>query len=237
MAKAKPETDLLRLEYVPLERAVGWERNPKRHDVGAIWQSIQKHGFRDPPSFDTKLNAGAGGIVEGNGRSHVLKEMRLAGELAPRGIVVNAQGEWLMPVLFGVDAPSERAAEAYGVDHNNLVLSGGDFGPLDFGRLWDEKAYVEILADLANHDELPVSVDGEDVDALIAHLAHEEKSGGGVGSGSGGDSSQSQQAEGQGEKSYRFGVFVLCENEEEQRETLDELKAEGHECKPLKAYV
>lgn len=236
--------DALRLEYVPVATAVAWERNPKKHDVGALWQSIQQHGFKDPPKFEPALNGGRGGIVEGNGRSHVLREMQAGGEAPPRGILLDAGGDWLMPVLFGVDAGSERAAEAYGVDHNNLVLSGGDFGPLDMVRLWDEAAYAELLSGLANEQTLPVSVDGDDVDALIARLASEgQPQGDGHG---GGYESFSQQQDlknkkpGAGtaaKKKISIGVFIICENEAHQREVLDELQGQDYECKALKAYV
>lgn len=228
--------DKLRLEYVPLATVTAWERNPKRHDVGAIWQSIERHGFKDPPKFEPKLNGGRGGIVEGNGRSHVLEEMKRAGNNPPRGIVA-AQDDWLMPVLFGVDADSERAAEAYGVDHNNLVLSGGDFGPLDMGRLWDETAYAALLTDLAQGETLPVSVDGEDVDALIASLAsgsNEPPSAGGAG----GSTTFRQTIEktspgAPGDSRYKeqYGVIVMCADEANQKEIYERLRDEGYNCK------
>jgi hypothetical protein len=68
------------------------------------------------------LNGGRGGIVEGNGRAEVLRAMREAGEDPPRGIGVDSEGRWAVPVLFGVDARSRQEAEAYGVDHNALTL-------------------------------------------------------------------------------------------------------------------
>lgn len=224
--------DMLRLEYVALETVTAWEKNPKKHDIGAIWESIQKHGLKDPPKFEPKLNGGKGGIVEGNGRSHVLREMRAAGENPPRGVVEAPGGsDWLIPVLFGVDAKSERAAEAYGVDHNNLVLSGGDFSGFDISKLWDANAYAELLADLANGQELPVSVDGEDVDDLIARLAGDESVPGSAAGGGNYDSFEQEQKivkPGKNDKPD-FGVLVLCDGEGEQQETFQELRDEGYE--------
>lgn len=219
--KAKPPVEeRLELRYVPVSTVVQWERNAKKHDFGALWQSIHRHGFKDPPAFDLRLNSGKGGIVEGNGRSHVLKEMQAANESAPRGILIENE-QWLMPVLFGVDADSERAAEAYGITHNNMVLSGGDFGATDYAKLWDETEYTAILADLAAHDELPVGIDGDDVDALIADLA-----------GEGYDSFDQTQKLSKGAKGEKptFGVLVVCEGEGDQAEKFQRLRDEGYEC-------
>lgn len=214
-----PTEDRLELRYVPVATVVEWERNAKKHDVGALWESIQRHGFRDPSAFDVRLNEGRGGIVEGNGRSHVLKEMQTAGEPTPRGILVE-DDKWLMPVLFGLDAESERAAEAYGIAHNNLTLMGGDFGPLDINRLWEPVEYAELLANLAAHDELPVGIDGEDVDALIGQLAAEGKSIG--------DSETVSFEAGRDEKEKpTFGVFIACEGEPDRAELLIRLRDEG----------
>jgi hypothetical protein len=216
-----PVEERLDLRYVPVATVVQWEKNPKKHDVGAIWESIQRHGFRDPSAFDRQLNSGKGGIVEGNGRSHVLKEMQTAGEPVPRGIIVE-DGQWLMPVLFGLDAESERAAEAYGIAHNNLTLMGGDFGPLDINRLWEPVEYAEILAGLAAHDELPVGIDGEDVDALIGQLAAEGKP---IDSETG-----SIPPRGENDKPSTFGVFIPCEGEPDQAEMVKRLRDEGYDA-------
>ena len=62
--------DFLRLEYVPLRTCVLWDDNPKRHDVGGIIESIQEHGFKDPPKYEPELNDGKGGLGTGNGRMH-----------------------------------------------------------------------------------------------------------------------------------------------------------------------
>lgn len=214
----------LRIEYIDVEQLALWERNAKRHDFGALWESIQRHGFKNPPKFEPTLNGGRGGIVAGNGRSHVLLEMKRANEPAPRGIV-EQHGKWLAPILFGVDAESERAAEAYGVDDNNLTMLGGDVSAADLAKMWDEAGYAELLADLANHETLPVSVDGEDVDALIAQLAADGTTVPGVNS----DSFEQTQRVVKGEKPT-FGVLVICEGEGEQAEMFERLKEEGYNC-------
>ncbi len=162
-------SDRLRLEYIPLSQAVLWDKNPKAHDIGGIVESIRRYGFKDPPKFEPALNGGRGGFAEGNGRTIALRMMRQQGEQPPRGIAVTENGEWAIPVLFGVDAESEAAAQAYAIDHNNLTMAGGEFAAWDMARMWDD-SYTDLLQELAAEDWLPVSVDGDDLDALLANV-------------------------------------------------------------------
>lgn len=159
-------TDELTIKYIPLSRAVLWERNPKRHDIGGIAQSIRRYGFKDEPHFDPSLNEGSGGIVEGNGRLVALQMMLDGGDDLPRGLKPGSNGEWLVPIKFGVDAADEREAKAYALDHNNLTLSGSDFTAFEMAQLW-ENEYTEVLTELAEVGKLPVSVSGDDLDALL----------------------------------------------------------------------
>ena len=157
------DNELLRIEYVPLSQAVLWDRNPKEHDIGGICQSIREHGFRDPPAYDATLDA----VVEGNGRIIALRMLCEQGADLPRGLdTVKDTGEWAVPILFGVDAGSAAAAEAYAVDHNNLTMTGGDFPIWDVARMWNAE-YTTILQDLAGQGQFPVTVDGDDLDALL----------------------------------------------------------------------
>jgi hypothetical protein len=94
--------------------------------------------------------------------------MRDAGEDAPRGIGVDAEGGWAVPVLFGVDARSHAEAEAYGVDHNALTLGGSGLGVEDLLRLFDESALETLLRDAPDAGELLVSLSTADVDALLS---------------------------------------------------------------------
>ena len=159
--------DGLRLEYVALAETLRWSRNPKPHDLGALVESIRRYGFKDPLKYEPALNGGDGGIVEGNGRSEALEAMEVAGEDPPRGIALDEEGRWLVPVLFGVDAASQAEAEAYGVDHNSLTVLGGTFGPNWAIHLYDLDSLTNVLTDLGS-DALPVSIDGDDLDGLLA---------------------------------------------------------------------
>jgi hypothetical protein len=160
-------SELLRLEYIPLSSVRQWDKNPKKHDLGAIAASIERYGFIDPPKFDPTLNDGNGGLVYGNGREEALMWMFRHGRSVPRGIAIDPQnGEWHIPIIFGVDAESQVVAMALAIDHNNLVMAGGDFTAADMARNWTP-VYTAILQDLAEHDQLPVSVGGGDLDELL----------------------------------------------------------------------
>ena len=121
-------------------------------------ESIQRHGFRDPPAFDPNLNEGRGGVVEGNGRAEVLRSMRESGGPPPRGVALDKDGEWLVPVMFGLDSRSQAQAEAYGVDHNALTLGGSGLGFEDLIQLFDEESLQALLRDVPDAGELLASL-------------------------------------------------------------------------------
>lgn len=160
-----PTTDgeKLELRYIPLDQVEVWDANPKLHDLDALARSIATHGFGDPPKFDSKL----GGLVYGNGRSEALAKMQAAGQPPPRGIGVLESGQWAVPVIFGVDAESRDAAVAFGIDHNNLTLVGGNLGLADILAIWDEEGLQRILADAPGAGELLASLDAAAVSSIL----------------------------------------------------------------------
>ena len=155
--------ETLELRYIPLAQAKRWDENPKLHDLGALIRSIETHGFGDPPKYDATLDA----LVYGNGRTEALETMRRDGKTPPRGIAVLEDGDWAVPIIFGVDSESRAAAVAFAVDHNNLTLMGGKLGFADMLRLWDEEGLQRVLADIPSPDALLISFDGDDVAALL----------------------------------------------------------------------
>lgn len=166
---APVETDeRLQVRYVPLETLVLWDRNPKKHDLAKLRESITRYGFKDPPKFEPSLNGGKGGIVEGNGRATVLLQLRKSGADPPRGVAVDGSGRWAVPILFGVDAASQAEAESYGLDHNSLTLAGSGLPLADLVRIYDEQTLVELLGDRRDLDELLVSFSAGDLDDLLA---------------------------------------------------------------------
>jgi hypothetical protein len=162
--------DKLSLKMVRLSTVRRWERNPKPHDLGALIASFQRNGFRDPIAFDQNLNGGEGGLVEGNGRDEALEMMFEENpDAPPRGIgKLKKDGEWTLPVIFGLDSSSEAEAEAYALDHNGLTVTGGNFGPDWQRRLYDLEELDVILEDLHNAGAMPLTIDGDDLDAIKA---------------------------------------------------------------------
>jgi ParB-like chromosome segregation protein Spo0J len=153
----------LELRYIPLTQARRWDENPKRHALDALVRSIETHGFGDPPKLDSTLGA----LVYGNGRTEALERMRQAGKEPPRGIGVTEDGDWAVPVIFGVDAESRAAAVAFALDHNNLTLLGGGLSVEDLLQIWDEEALQRVLGDVPDAGALLASLDAADLDALL----------------------------------------------------------------------
>ena len=157
-------TEKLKLRYIPLAQARRWDDNPKRHDLDALVHSIERHGFGDPPKFDATLDA----LVYGNGRIEALERMHAEGEDPPRGIALDDDGGWAVPVIFGVDAESRATAVAFAIDHNNLTLLGGDLGFADMLQIWDESGLQQVLTDTPDASALLLSLDTNELDALLA---------------------------------------------------------------------
>lgn len=156
--------DRLELRYIPLPQAQRWDANPKRHDLDALVQSITTHGFGDPPKYDATLDA----LVYGNGRTEALERMRAAGRELPRGIGVTEDGEWAIPVIFGVDAQSRAAAVAFAIDHNNLTLLGGGLDLPDLLAIWDEEGLARVLEETPDAGALLASFDAADLNSLLS---------------------------------------------------------------------
>ena len=154
--------ELLSVRYIRVQDAILWDENSKLHDIGGLIVSIEEHGFRDPPAWDSELGA----IVEGNGRITALQMMERQGRQIPRGVALDDQERWCVPVLFGLDAESRIAATRYGIDHNNLTMAGGDFTVWDVARMWDTEQYIITLDHLANKGDMPVSLDFDDLQLL-----------------------------------------------------------------------
>lgn len=163
----------LRIQYLHLSEIARFDRNPKRHDVDALAQSIRRYGFRDAPIFDGTLGA----LVAGHGRLKALEAMQGENCEAPPGIKTADGGEWLVPIQLGIDAESAAEAQAFLLDHNALTVAGGDGGTDDMLRLYDQDALGELLGELREAGQMPVILNGDDLDALLAAsggVAHDD---------------------------------------------------------------
>jgi len=162
-----PVGDVVAIRYIPLSQVSKWERNPKLHDMNGLIKALRSYGFQILPKFDHALNEGRGGIVFGNGRIEALTLMFNEGGTPPAGIAVAEDGSWHVPILFGNDLPSQAQAEAFALDHNNLVLAGGGFSAVYMTQIWDEGSYVNLLVELNQAAHLPVTVTEPDLELLM----------------------------------------------------------------------
>ena len=153
----------LELKYVPLSQARRWDSNPKKHDLAALERSIRRHGFRNPPLFDATLGA----LVAGNGRSEVLERMMASDQDRPKGIGLADDGQWLVPVIFGLDAVSQAAATAFAVDANATVLLGAGLDLPGLLSIWDEEVLGQVLNEMPEAGALLESFNTADLDALL----------------------------------------------------------------------
>jgi hypothetical protein len=142
------------IDYVSLDTLKRWERNPKDHDLGELGRSLSRFGFVMPILIDERSNK----IAAGHGRIDTLLQRREMGESPPARIDVQ-DGEWMVPVVRGVNFNSDGEMEAYAVADNRLVERGG----------WDEPALTAVLKDLAEGPGLDgTGYDEDDLDALLA---------------------------------------------------------------------
>jgi hypothetical protein len=181
MARKKPEVTApnskqLEIRYVPLSAARRWERNPKLHNLDEIIAAIQKYGFQDPPAWDGTLNNGEGGLKHGNGRTEALEVMFNRQMPVPDGII-EQDGEWHLPIVFGNDLPNENVAMAYALDHNNLTLLGGSLSPMQASKMYDQRDYAALSAELIRVKAEPVTVSPEDAKALARGILGREVTG------------------------------------------------------------
>jgi hypothetical protein len=125
----------LSIEYVPLSQIITWPRNPKDHDIPLITQSMFRFGFINPLIVDER----SGQLVAGHGRLESLNNMMLDRAEPPDRVRVSESGEWLVPVLRGVQFANQAEAEAYALADNQLTIVAG----------WNEAELGRVLADLS----------------------------------------------------------------------------------------
>ena len=157
MATATPTTEI-RIEYIALSALLRAPRNPKKHDLAALRQSMERWGFTQPLA----LNETSGKLVEGHGRLEVLQALKAEGAKAPARVQVKGK-EWLVPVVRGLAFASETEAEAYLVAANQLTIAGG----------WDEGLLRETLASMqaGNASFTGLGFDQGQLDQLAASFA------------------------------------------------------------------
>ena len=140
------------ITYLRMDQLLPAKRNPKKHAVDRIAASIHRHGFGDVVIVDERTHR----LVAGHGRIDALIRLREQGKNLPDGLIVDDDGEWMVPALRGWASEDDDQAEAYIIDHNRLTEAAGyDNGTLG-SMLEDLNATDASLFDsLAfTHDEL-----------------------------------------------------------------------------------
>lgn len=113
-------------------------RNPKKHDLPALVESITRHGFTNPILLCSRTDRIAGG----HGRMAALVHMKETGDPLPAGLIVDDDGEWCVPVTRGWSSKNDAELEAYIILDNRLTEAGG----------WDNRILTEMLHDVNAYD-------------------------------------------------------------------------------------
>jgi len=194
----------IRVEYMTLTSINKWPRNPKDHDLHEIQKSFNRFGFITPVLVDD----GTGQLVAGHGRLDALKIMESSGKNPPRGVKVDSEGNWTLPVLRGVKFDNPTEAEAFLIADNRLTEIRG----------WDQDVLAEMLGEIA---EIDGAIEGIGFDyAEIMDLLHPKKIAGNI------DGSKIA-----AEAGSNYLVVIVCEDEEQQSDLIERFMAEGLQCK------
>lgn len=150
----------IHIEYKNINEIEGADINPKDHDIGTLYNSINRFGFTQPLLINRATNK----LLAGHGRLITLLQMQQAGDKVPDRIVETEQ-DWQVPVYF-VDIKDEAEAQAYLIADNRLTELGG----------WKSD---ELLLSLKDIVEETGSLDGvgwdlEDIDDLMSTFEKED---------------------------------------------------------------
>ena len=134
------------------------DKNPKDHDVGAIYQSMKRFGFVAFPLVNSTTDK----LLAGHGRLKTLHMIKSEGEFVPANIEVDKDGDWLVPCIYSATIEDEAEAQAYLLADNRLTEIGGynnmdlldslqevikETGSLD-GTGWVLDSIEDIIADM-----------------------------------------------------------------------------------------
>jgi len=132
------------------------DSNPKDHDIGGLHQSFNRFQFLNA----LIENKTTGKLVAGHGRLETLRQKKQFGEAPPENIVVDEDGEWLVPIT-PVEFKSDEEAQAYLLADNRLLELGA----------WDTPKLLEELENLAKNSSLDgTGFDEGDIQAMYDEM-------------------------------------------------------------------
>ncbi|OEJ21010.1 ParB N-terminal domain-containing protein [Streptomyces subrutilus] len=153
--------------YVPLTDLRPAPRNPKRHALELIIDSIRMHGLVETPVADERTSR----ILHGHGRREALIELQTRGAQPPDGVLLDNDGGWLVPLLRGWSSRDDAEAEALAIKLSRLPGEGG----------WDPREFAAVLEDLATSDaELfdSLAIPHDEIDQMLRQVDPETLPGG-----------------------------------------------------------
>lgn len=145
--------------YVRLDQLRPAVRNPKKHCLPDIIESMIRFGFTNPILVCSRTDRIAGG----HGRLAALILMREQGDRMPEGLILDEDGEWCVPVSRGWASRNDTELEAYIIADNKLTENGG----------WDSKLTAEMLHDIHSVDPTlfeAVGFTADEMDDLFAQV-------------------------------------------------------------------
>ena len=189
---------------LPDVEAVFAKRNPRRHNVKAIAESILENGFNAFPAVNEK----DGRLVVGHGRTKALRWLfEKDPEALPARIARDEDGEWLMPVLRGMSFKGREEAERYLLSDNRVA---------ELSR-WDEQKLAGILERLRQRGKLSgTGFSDRRVSSLLARVRKRSEI----------DSKPRLHG-------LTYKVLVECEDDQDQATLIEKLESEGRKCRPL----
>lgn len=197
------DTTPRRMEYMRLSDIPEAEVNPKRHADDQIAASIGRFGFADASILDERT----GRLIAGHGRRRDLLRRQAEGKEPPEGILLDDDGEWMMPVQRGWASRSDDDAAAFLVGHNRTTELGG----------WDDQELVDLLAGIDDLDGTGYTEADLDALAVDTELPDDDDTG---------DAPID-------DIPVVYGVVIECANEEEQADLLERMIAEGRTVRAL----
>lgn len=147
----------LDIDYLPLNWLLDHQTpgNPKDHDIPGIQQSMEEHGFVDPPIIDGRTDR----VLGGHGRLEALDEWKTRGHARPSGIDQDDHQDWAVPVLIGYRSEDDEDARRMVIRLNRLTERGGWLP--DKLAAFDVSDLLEELWDPGELDDLMAQLDGE----------------------------------------------------------------------------